>query len=117
MGPVQGALEKSPTSFLTLSFGTCLIPVFLIQKNHWFQRRLPFCCPPPGDPPQAAAWLGQCGVYLLIMVLEKGVISLTLLVPGWSKVRILLSLLHAADDPVNVVSCPPAAGGVAKLHR
>lgn len=40
-----------------------------------------------GDPPQAAAWLGQCGVYLLIMVLEKGVISLVLLVPGWSKVR------------------------------
>ena len=45
--------------------------------------------PPPspaGDPPQAAAWLGQCGIYLLIMVLEKGVISLVLLVPGWSKV-------------------------------
>lgn len=41
---------------------------------------------PPGDPPQAAAWLGQCGIYLLIMVLEKGVISLVLLVPGWSKV-------------------------------
>ncbi|KAA8580367.1 hypothetical protein FQN60_005902, partial [Etheostoma spectabile] len=29
-----------------------------------------------GDPPQAAAWLGQCGIYLLIMVLEKAVISL-----------------------------------------
>lgn len=39
-----------------------------------------------GDPPQAAAWLGQCGTYLLIMVLEKGAISLVLLVPGWSKV-------------------------------
>lgn len=52
---------------------------------------LPHWCsttsPPPGDPPQAAAWLGQCGIYLLIMVLEKGVISLVLLVPGWSKVR------------------------------
>lgn len=45
---------------------------------------------PPGDPPQAAAWLGQCGIYLLIMVLEKGVISLVLLVPGWSKVRLLV---------------------------
>uniref|UniRef100_H3D525 Transmembrane protein 110, like n=1 Tax=Tetraodon nigroviridis TaxID=99883 RepID=H3D525_TETNG len=47
-----------------------------------------------GDPPQAAAWLGQCGVYLLIMVLEKGVISLTLLVPGWSKLQeVLLSYI------------------------
>ncbi|KAJ4924917.1 hypothetical protein JOQ06_003865 [Pogonophryne albipinna] len=43
-----------------------------------------------GDPPQAAAWLGQCGIYLLIMVLEKGVISLVLLVPGWSKLQEVL---------------------------
>ncbi|XP_047245784.1 transmembrane protein 110, like isoform X1 [Girardinichthys multiradiatus] len=47
-----------------------------------------------GDPPQAAAWLGQCGVYLLIMVLEKGVITLVLLVPGWSKLQeVLLSYI------------------------
>uniref|UniRef100_A0A3Q4HH52 Transmembrane protein 110, like n=1 Tax=Neolamprologus brichardi TaxID=32507 RepID=A0A3Q4HH52_NEOBR len=47
-----------------------------------------------GDPPQAAAWLGQCGVYMLIMVLEKGVISLVLLVPGWSKLQeVLLSYI------------------------
>ncbi|XP_061618769.1 transmembrane protein 110, like [Phyllopteryx taeniolatus] len=43
-----------------------------------------------GDPPQAAAWLGQCGTYLLIMVLEKGAISLVLLVPGWSKLQEVL---------------------------
>uniref|UniRef100_A0A1A8FL44 Transmembrane protein 110, like n=1 Tax=Nothobranchius korthausae TaxID=1143690 RepID=A0A1A8FL44_9TELE len=43
-----------------------------------------------GDPPQAAAWLGQCGVYLLVMVLEKGVISLVLLIPGWSKLQEVL---------------------------
>ncbi|XP_059182162.1 transmembrane protein 110, like [Centropristis striata] len=50
-----------------------------------------------GDPPQAAAWLGQCGIYLLIMVLEKGVISLVLLVPGWSKLQeVLLSYI---EDP------------------
>ncbi|XP_013873683.1 transmembrane protein 110, like [Austrofundulus limnaeus] len=47
-----------------------------------------------GDPPQAAAWLGQCGVYLLIMVLEKGIISLVLLIPGWSKLQeVLLSYI------------------------
>ncbi|KAK2882914.1 transmembrane protein 110, like [Channa argus] len=47
-----------------------------------------------GDPPQAAAWLGQCGIYLLIMVLEKGVVSLVLLIPGWSKLQeVLLSYI------------------------
>lgn len=62
---------------------------FTVMKREC--ENLPHWCstisPPPGDPPQAAAWLGQCGIYLLIMVLEKGVISLVLLVPGWSKVR------------------------------
>ncbi|CAL1568392.1 unnamed protein product [Knipowitschia caucasica] len=43
-----------------------------------------------GDPPQAAAWLGQCGIYLLIMVLEKGVVSLVLLIPGWSDLQAVL---------------------------
>ncbi|KAJ8381577.1 hypothetical protein SKAU_G00023550 [Synaphobranchus kaupii] len=43
-----------------------------------------------GDPPQAAAWLGQCGVYLLIMVLEKCVVSLVLLIPGWTNLQEVL---------------------------
>ncbi|CAH2275544.1 store-operated calcium entry regulator STIMATE-like [Pelobates cultripes] len=40
-----------------------------------------------GDPPRASAWLGQCGLYLVIMVIEKTVISLVLLVPGWTKLQ------------------------------
>ncbi|KAM6321048.1 LOW QUALITY PROTEIN: store-operated calcium entry regulator STIMATE-like [Aegotheles albertisi] len=43
-----------------------------------------------GDPPQAAAWIGQCILYLLIMVFEKTVISLVLLVPGWTKLQQIL---------------------------
>ncbi|XP_064864293.1 store-operated calcium entry regulator STIMATE-like isoform X2 [Oncorhynchus nerka] len=43
-----------------------------------------------GDPPQAAAWLGQCGVYLLIMVLEKSLVSLVLLIPGWTNLQSVL---------------------------
>ncbi|MGH0139491.1 UNVERIFIED_CONTAM: hypothetical protein FKN15_035768 [Acipenser sinensis] len=46
-----------------------------------------------GDPPQAAAWIGQCALYMLIMVFEKTVISLVLLIPGWTKV-----LLAAGND-------------------
>ncbi|KAK9525896.1 hypothetical protein VZT92_016567 [Zoarces viviparus] len=55
-----------------------------------------------GDPPQAAAWLGQCGVYLLIMVLEKAVISLVLLVPGWSKLQEVL-LSYIANPQLELV--------------
>ncbi|XP_029317534.1 transmembrane protein 110, like [Cottoperca gobio] len=55
-----------------------------------------------GDPPQAAAWLGQCGIYLLIMVLEKGVISLVLLVPGWSKLQEVM-LSYIANPQLELV--------------
>ncbi|XP_068132154.1 store-operated calcium entry regulator STIMATE-like [Hyperolius riggenbachi] len=50
-----------------------------------------------GDPPQAAAWLGQCAVYLLVMIVEKTLISLVLLIPGWTKLQELL--LDNIPDP------------------
>ncbi|XP_053572403.1 store-operated calcium entry regulator STIMATE-like [Bombina bombina] len=50
-----------------------------------------------GDPPQAAAWIGQCALYLLIMVVEKTFISLVLLIPGWTKLQEIL--LHYIPDP------------------
>ncbi|XP_044132673.1 store-operated calcium entry regulator STIMATE-like [Bufo gargarizans] len=43
-----------------------------------------------GEPPQAAAWLGQCGLYLLIMIVEKTIITLVLLIPGWTKLQAIL---------------------------
>ncbi|XP_018421690.1 PREDICTED: store-operated calcium entry regulator STIMATE-like [Nanorana parkeri] len=50
-----------------------------------------------GDPPQAAAWLGQCVIYLLIMVVEKTIISLVLLIPGWTKLQEIV--LDYIPDP------------------
>ncbi|KAM4035158.1 store-operated calcium entry regulator STIMATE-like [Anomaloglossus baeobatrachus] len=50
-----------------------------------------------GDPPQAAAWLGQCSLYLLIMIVEKTIISLILLIPGWTKLQEIL--LDYITDP------------------
>ncbi|KAG7456271.1 hypothetical protein MATL_G00250040 [Megalops atlanticus] len=55
-----------------------------------------------GDPPQAAAWIGQCAVYLLIMVLEKSVISLVLLIPGWTSLQEVL-LDYIPDPQVELV--------------
>ncbi|XP_053112112.1 store-operated calcium entry regulator STIMATE-like [Hemicordylus capensis] len=50
-----------------------------------------------GDPPQSAAWVGQCILYLLIMVFEKTTISLVLLIPGWTKLQEIL--LDYIPDP------------------
>ncbi|XP_070803534.1 store-operated calcium entry regulator STIMATE-like [Pituophis catenifer annectens] len=43
-----------------------------------------------GDPPQAAAWIGQCFLYLLIMIFEKTAVALVLLIPGWTKLQEIL---------------------------
>uniref|UniRef100_K7FXP3 Transmembrane protein 110 n=1 Tax=Pelodiscus sinensis TaxID=13735 RepID=K7FXP3_PELSI len=50
-----------------------------------------------GDPPQAAAWIGQCILYLLIMVFEKTLVSLVLFIPGWRKLQEIL--LDYIPDP------------------
>lgn len=36
---------------------------------------------------QCTAWLGQCILYILIMMFEKVLIMLVLLIPEWKKVR------------------------------
>lgn len=40
-----------------------------------------------GEPVQCTAWLGQCILYILIMMFEKVLIMLVLLIPEWKKVR------------------------------
>ncbi|XP_061639518.1 store-operated calcium entry regulator STIMATE-like isoform X3 [Phyllopteryx taeniolatus] len=48
-----------------------------------------------GEPIQCSAWLGQCILYILIMMFEKVVIMLVLLIPQWKK----LALLNPIDNP------------------
>ncbi|XP_044286368.1 store-operated calcium entry regulator STIMATE-like [Varanus komodoensis] len=50
-----------------------------------------------GDPPQAGAWIGQCTLYLLIMVFAKTAVGLLLLIPGWRKLQEIL--LDYMPDP------------------
>ncbi len=40
-----------------------------------------------GKPPQCDAWIGQCGLYILIMVLEKIAIALLVMLEFWHDVR------------------------------
>ena len=39
-----------------------------------------------GEPVQCSAWVGQCALYILIMMFEKVLIMLVLLIPEWKKV-------------------------------
>ncbi|XP_061543785.1 store-operated calcium entry regulator STIMATE-like isoform X1 [Phycodurus eques] len=48
-----------------------------------------------GEPIQCSAWLGQCILYILIMMFEKVLIMLVLLIPQWKK----LALLNPIDNP------------------
>ncbi|KAM6382520.1 store-operated calcium entry regulator STIMATE-like isoform 2-T2 [Alca torda] len=51
-----------------------------------------------GDPPQAAAWIRQCILYLLIVASGKTVISLVLFIPGWTKLwQILLGYIPSPE--------------------
>ncbi|XP_023664630.2 transmembrane protein 110, like isoform X1 [Paramormyrops kingsleyae] len=57
-----------------------------------------------GEPPQVAAWVGQCAIYLLIVVLEKCVVTLVLLIPGWTRVQeVLLDYIPNAQLEVVLV--------------
>ncbi|XP_051976315.1 store-operated calcium entry regulator STIMATE-like [Xyrauchen texanus] len=40
-----------------------------------------------GDPPCVVAWLAQCSVYLLIVAVEKSVVTAVLLIPGWTNLE------------------------------
>uniref|UniRef100_A0A672HXQ0 STIM activating enhance n=1 Tax=Salarias fasciatus TaxID=181472 RepID=A0A672HXQ0_SALFA len=48
-----------------------------------------------GEPVQCTAWLGQCILYILIMMFEKVLIMLVLLIPQWKK----LALLNPIKNP------------------
>ncbi|XP_055045603.1 transmembrane protein 110, like [Misgurnus anguillicaudatus] len=40
-----------------------------------------------GDPPRVVAWLAQSLVYLFIIAVEKSVVTLVLLIPGWTRLE------------------------------
>uniref|UniRef100_A0A8C8DZ99 STIM activating enhance n=1 Tax=Oryzias sinensis TaxID=183150 RepID=A0A8C8DZ99_9TELE len=55
-----------------------------------------------GEPVQCSAWLGQCILYILIMMFEKVLIMLVLLIPQW-KTLDLLSAIHNPDLELAIV--------------
>ncbi|XP_078270436.1 store-operated calcium entry regulator STIMATE [Rhinoraja longicauda] len=57
----------------------------LVECQHWDSLRFGEY----GDPLECSAWVGQCALYLLIMMLEKTVVIIVLLLPQWRKVALL----------------------------
>ncbi|EPY76912.1 hypothetical protein CB1_001347004 [Camelus ferus] len=48
-----------------------------------------------GDPLQCGAWVGQCALYIVIMIFEKSVVFIILLILQWKKV----ALLNPIENP------------------
>ncbi|XP_041347484.1 store-operated calcium entry regulator STIMATE-like [Gigantopelta aegis] len=40
-----------------------------------------------GKPPQCQSWVGQCGLYIIVMIIEKILMTLLVLFPFWTSVR------------------------------
>ncbi|XP_063131562.1 store-operated calcium entry regulator STIMATE isoform X2 [Rattus norvegicus] len=47
------------------------------------------------DPLQCGAWVGQCALYIVIMIFEKSVVFIVLLILQWKKV----ALLNPIENP------------------
>lgn len=43
-----------------------------------------------GKPPQFSAWIGQCSLYILLMVIEKILITMLIQLDIWEKVRLFI---------------------------
>lgn len=74
---------------LDSTIGLCLIYIFLqisqfiVHCYKWDTLILGEY----GKPPQCDAWIGQCGLYILIMILEKMAIALLVMLDFWHDVR------------------------------
>ena len=62
---------------------------------------------PAGDPLQCGAWVGQCALYIVIMIFEKSVVFIVLLILQWKKVCLLFPSLPAPQDAKQDSTSPP----------
>ncbi|XP_014196581.2 store-operated calcium entry regulator STIMATE isoform X2 [Haplochromis burtoni] len=60
-----------------------------------------------GEPVQCTAWLGQCILYILIMMFEKVLIMLVLLIPQWKQLALLKPIHNPALELAIVMLIVP----------
>ncbi|XP_070558755.1 store-operated calcium entry regulator STIMATE-like [Ptychodera flava] len=57
-----------------------------------------------GDPPSCNSWMGQCGLYILVVIIEKILITLLVQFQFWDQVRdFILSPIHNPELEVAIV--------------
>uniref|UniRef100_A0A8D0R7V9 STIM activating enhancer n=4 Tax=Laurasiatheria TaxID=314145 RepID=A0A8D0R7V9_PIG len=95
--------EEDPCSLYLINFlldatvGMLLIYVgvravsVLVEWQQWESLRFGEY----GDPLQCGAWVGQCALYIVIMIFEKSVVFIVLLILQWKKV----ALLNPIENP------------------
>ncbi|XP_055985162.1 store-operated calcium entry regulator STIMATE [Sorex fumeus] len=95
--------EEDPCSLYLINFlldatvGMLLIYVgvravsVLVEWQQWESLRFGEY----GDPLQCGAWVGQCALYIVIMVFEKSIVFIVLLILQWKKV----ALLNPIENP------------------
>lgn len=79
------------------------VGVVLLSSWAHVTKHLPV---PAGDPLQCGAWVGQCALYIVIMIFEKSVVFIVLLILQWKKVCLLLHVQLPAE-PSDSISHRP----------
>ena len=51
-----------------------------------------------GNPPQCNAWIGQCGLYILVMIIEKLLMTLLVLFDFWRDVSCVYDVLVVVTE-------------------
>lgn len=67
----------------SVAYTNILVPKQIFVTLDWVS-----VCLCIGEPVQCTAWLGQCILYILIMMFEKVLIMLVMLIPQWKQVRL-----------------------------
>ena len=72
------------------------VDVVLLSSWAHVTKHLPI---PAGDPLQCGAWMGQCALYIVIMIFEKSVVFIVLLILQWKKVCLLPLHVQLPAEP------------------
>ena len=71
--------------------------------------------PSTGNPPQCNAWVGQCGLYILVMLVEKILMTLLVLFHFWREVGHVLT--HWGRDKMGAILQTPLSNAFSSMKN
>ena len=66
-----------------------------------------------GNPPQCNAWIGQCGLYILVMIIEKLLMTLLVLFDFWRDVSNVCDVFVVAIEKKGIMNVFSSSSAVA----